>query len=121
MSNIRRVEKTVRGKVLIFNYPTLLDQASIENEIFINGRGQIAIMLMNPDQNVVDAANTIIMLATMKYCVKYKEGTGFLIWDRLYDDEKEFLKEAFDLFEEWRLSFRNKTKEDDSGDEKKNS
>lgn len=115
MSNLKRVERTVKDKVVIFDYPTLMDEALIETEIFINSRGQVHLMLMSPNEKVVEAANTFIALANLKFCVTFKDGNKLLDWNKIYDQDKEFVIECFKAFSEWRLSFREETKEPDKG------
>lgn len=106
MSNLRRTEKTVKGKVVILNYPTLLDDALIETDIFVNSRGYAHIMAGSTNEKSVEAANLIIALTHLKFCVTFKDGKDLLDWNKIYEDDSDFVKECFKVFSEWRSSFR---------------
>jgi len=91
-------------KKVEFKFPTLAMKINIEAEknSISNGQYQMLSLAVVPEQ--INIVNLLEKVATLNECVKLNgEVTR---WDRLDEEEEDFVNKVYESFEEWRDSFR---------------
>lgn len=120
LSKPRKIIKEIQGISISFTYPTISDGFLIEGKRNSLSRGQYPTLAMSPLQSQQVVLDNIDMMAELSICATFVDNEKKqYYWEGFIDDDGlAFIKECYDVFKEWRLSFRKESKED-SGDESK--
>jgi hypothetical protein len=105
MEKLLRVKEVeIKGRKIIFNYPTIASKIQTETQKNILTMGHYATLSIAITATQIGALQLLEKICVLNANVLLNGSSTR--WEDFEEDEQPFVEEVFSAYEEWRLSFR---------------